>query len=170
MHLLVPPFTQINNFAELVAVMCLSLLRILSTLLISSHEKIWTHSSLELLRTKPLVILRNSSSLESAECILIQCPTLKSHCIRDNRPFVLCEHWTTASIFPPRCMPFLPDCLIGLLSPFSAQPSIQTSQIDLSFLLSLILSFFLKQSLFKLCACMCMCMRMHAHIAYVPGY
>ena len=60
MHLLVPPFTQINNFAELVAVMYLSLLRTHSTLLISSHEKIWTHSSLELLRTKPLVLLRNS--------------------------------------------------------------------------------------------------------------
>lgn len=122
MHLLVPPFTQTNNFAELVAVMCFSLLRIHSTLLISSHEKIWTHSSLELLRTKPLVILRNSSSLESVECILIQCPTLKSHCIKDNRHFVLCEHWTTASIFLPRCMLFLPDCPIGLLSPSQLSP------------------------------------------------
>ena len=60
-------------------------------------------------------------------------------------------------------MSFLPDCPIGLLSPFSAQPSIQTSQIDLSFLLSLILPFFSLNNHYSNCvrACACVCACMH---------
>ena len=63
MYSLVLPFTQINNIAELV--MYLSLLRVHSTVLLSSHENTWTHPSLEPLKPKLLVTLRNSSSLES---------------------------------------------------------------------------------------------------------
>lgn len=62
---LVLPFTQINNIAELVAIMYLSLFRVHSTVFLSSHEDTWTHPGLELLKTKLLDILRNPSSLES---------------------------------------------------------------------------------------------------------
>ena len=48
MYSLVLPFTQINNIAELV--MYLSLLRVHSTVLLSSHEDTWTHPSLEPLK------------------------------------------------------------------------------------------------------------------------
>jgi hypothetical protein len=65
MYSLVLPFTQINGIAELVAVLYLSLLRVHSTVLLSSHEDTWTQPSLEPLKPKLLDILRNSSSLES---------------------------------------------------------------------------------------------------------
>ena len=76
-------------------------------------------------------------------------------------------------------------CLIGLLFPFPAQPSIRISQIDLSFLLFLIPSFFSYRIIIQrvcvhsclcvpvcvcVCMCVCVCVCMPTYTTYVPGY